>query len=70
MSWLASRLPGVTEGGDVRLVLRESLVIAGWVAMWRPMEVFLYDWWPIREERKLQDRLAAMPVQIRYASTT
>src|SRR4051794_13289977 len=25
-------------------LLRESLIIGGWVAMWRPMEVFLYDW--------------------------
>jgi hypothetical protein len=23
---------------------RESLTIAGWVAMWRPMQIFLYDW--------------------------
>ena len=25
-------------------VLRESLTIAGWVAMWRPMQIYLYDW--------------------------
>jgi hypothetical protein len=31
-------------------ILRESLLIGGWVAMWRPLEVFLYDWWPIRQE--------------------
>jgi hypothetical protein len=68
MSWLANLLPGAAEGGGFRLVLRESLIIAGWVAMWRPMEVFLYDWWPIRQEANFQDRLAAMPVQIRYAS--
>jgi hypothetical protein len=49
-------------------VLRECLIIAGWVAMWRPMEVFLYDWWPIRAEARFQDRLAAMPVRIQYAS--
>ena len=29
---------------------RESLLIGGWVAMWRPLEIFLYDWWPIRAE--------------------
>ncbi|MGB8855469.1 MAG: hypothetical protein WCC58_02230 [Burkholderiales bacterium] len=28
-------------------VLRESLLIGGWVAMWRPMQIFLYEWWPI-----------------------
>jgi len=46
--------------------LHESLLIGGWVAMWRPLEVFLYDWWPIRAEAKLFDRLASMPVRLRY----
>lgn len=47
-------------------ILRESLTIGGWVSMWRPLEVFLYDWWPIRNEARLSDRLATMPVRIRY----
>src|SRR5262245_60822387 len=34
-------------------ILREGLLIGGWVAMWRPMEIFLYDWWPIRAEAAL-----------------
>ena len=46
-------------------VVRESLSIGGWVAMWRPMEIFLYDWWPIRAEARLYGRLSAMPVRIR-----
>ena len=45
---------------------REGLLIGGWVAMWRPLEVFLYDWWPIRAQARLYDRLAAMPVRIQY----
>jgi hypothetical protein len=45
-------------------VLRESLVIGGWVGMWRPMEIFLYDWWPIRNERRLLARLSEMPVRV------
>jgi hypothetical protein len=51
-------------------ILRESLTIGGWVSMWRPLEVFLYDWWPIRNEARLSDRLAAMPVRIRYVNST
>lgn len=47
-------------------LLRESLLIGGWVAMWRPLEIFLYDWWPIRAEVSLFSRLAAMPVRIAY----
>ena len=51
-------------------VLHESLLIGGWVAMWRPLEVFLYDWWPIRAEARLYDRLSGMPVRIAYADPT
>lgn len=50
-------------------LLREGLVICGWVAMWRPLEIFLYGWWPIRAEAKLLDRLSAMPVRIAYKGT-
>jgi hypothetical protein len=49
-------------------VLRESLLVGGWVAMWRPIEIFLYDWWPVRAEARRYDRLAAMPVEIRCAA--
>jgi hypothetical protein len=57
-------------GGKLADVLRESFLIGGWVAMWRPLEVFLYEWWPIRAETRLYARLAAMPVRINYRSDT
>jgi hypothetical protein len=47
-------------------VLTESLIIGGWVAMWRPLEIFLYDWWPILGERRLCDRLSRIQVRIVY----
>jgi hypothetical protein len=47
-------------------IVKEGLLIGGWVAMWRPMEIFLYDWWPIRAEAALADRLSVMPVRISY----
>lgn len=49
-------------------ILRESLFIGGWVAMWRPMEIFLYDWWPIRERRRLFERLGRMAVRVTAAT--
>jgi hypothetical protein len=55
------------DPGGMLAVLRESLSIAGWVAMWRPMELLLYDWWPIRAEVRLFDRLATMPVRVASA---
>jgi hypothetical protein len=45
-------------------VAQESLLIGGWVAMWRPLELFLYDWWPIRAEARMFDRLSAMAVRV------
>ncbi|MDP2320542.1 MAG: hypothetical protein Q8O42_14535 [Acidobacteriota bacterium] len=45
-------------------IFRESLLIGGWVAMWRPLEVFLYDWWPIRAEASRFDRLSQMSVRV------
>lgn len=46
-------LRGMLEGNRFSGVIQESLLIGGWVAMWRPLEVFLYDWWPIRREARL-----------------
>jgi hypothetical protein len=63
---LGDFLASLMKGNRIGEILRESLTIGGWVSMWRPLEVFLYDWWPIRNEALLSDRLANMPVRIRY----
>ena len=52
------------DAGTLGDIAAEGLLISGWVAMWRPMEIFLYDWWPIRAEARLSDRLSSMPVRI------
>ena len=54
------------SGNHLSEVLREGLAVGGWVAMWRPIEIFLYDWWPIRDDARLSDRLATMPVRLQY----
>lgn len=46
-------------------VLREGLLILGWVANWRPLEIFLYDWWPIARQGTLYRRLASATVEVR-----
>ena len=54
------------DQGPWTTVLRESFVIGGWVAMWRPLETYLYDWWPILGEKRLYGRLSQMTVEIVY----
>ncbi len=50
------------EGNALATFLRESVVIVGWVAMWRPLELYLYEWWPLTRKKRLYDRLARMEV--------
>lgn len=51
--------------GPLLTITRESLIILGWVANWRPLEIFLYEWWPIARRRNLHRRLAAATVEVR-----
>jgi hypothetical protein len=51
--------------GTLSIILREGLIIAGWVAMWRPMEIFLYEWWPLRRKGHLYEKLSRMHVEVR-----
>ena len=67
---LGDFLAALMKGSRIGEIVRESLTIGGWVSMWRPLEIFLYDWWPIRSEGRLSERLAAMPVRIRYMNAT
>ena len=55
--------------GTAAELIRESLTIGGWVAMWRPLEIYLYDWWPLRDERRLLERLARVRVRLILPST-
>ncbi len=41
----------------------ESFLILGWVANWRPLEIFLYYWWPLARRRDLYRRLSAATVE-------
>lgn len=44
-------------------IARESLTIVGWVAMWKPLQIFLYDWWPL--VRRIRSYEALTNAQIR-----
>ena len=62
--WLTSafidRLP---EGGWLA-TFREILIILGWVALWRPADLLLYEWRPFKREVNLFRRLEACKVEI------
>ena len=51
--------------GHLGLFIQEGLLIFGWVANWRPAEIFLYDWLPLARRRDLYRRLGAARVEVR-----
>ncbi|WP_265594462.1 hypothetical protein [Haloferula sp. BvORR071] len=54
--------PGTWHG-----ILREGLAILGWVAMWHPLEILLYRWWPQLQSARLYRRLADAEVEVQIA---
>jgi len=61
---LLSKILLGNKSGTWAAVVRESLTIAGWVAMWRPMQIYLYDWWPLLRRSRIYAKLSHMPVEI------
>lgn len=47
--------------------LKETLIISGWVLLWRPVEVLIYDGLPWRRRRRVLSHLLAAPVEVRVS---
>jgi hypothetical protein len=61
-----AELTTLLPGSHLSQILREGLVIIGWVAMWRPLELLLYDWWPHVEQRRLIDAVLAADLMVTH----
>jgi hypothetical protein len=61
---LAANAIGEFASGTVLTIGRESLTIGGWVAMWRPIQIFLYDWWPLSRRGRIYRNLAHAQVRV------
>jgi len=62
---VASELISADVAVPFRNALHESLTIAGWVAMWRPIQIFLYDWWPLVHFGRILHKLSHVPVELK-----
>ncbi len=40
------------------LFFKEGVLLIGWVSMWKPINIFLYDWWPMADLKKIYDCLS------------
>ena len=53
---------GDATGRGLGAGFSEGLLILGWVAMWRPIEILLYEHWDSHLDHAVLDRLAGIPV--------
>ncbi len=44
------------------LFFKEGILLIGWVSMWKPINIFLYDWWPLADLRRLYDGLSSVRI--------
>jgi hypothetical protein len=54
--------------GAISDIIGEGMLIIGWVAMWRPLEIFLYEWVPMRRRCRILASLSKAPVIVRSKS--
>jgi hypothetical protein len=65
---LLSEAVSRAEWSSLSNLLEQGLLIIGWVANWRPLEIFLYDWWPLSQQASLYGILSGVPVRILVSS--
>lgn len=46
-------------------LVAKVLEVTGWVAMWEPVTVYLFQLWPIVKQRKIYDKISQMDIDIR-----
>ena len=61
---IAADAIGQLGTGTAFTIARESLTIVGWVAMWRPLQTFLYDWWPLARRIRVYKTLTHTHVRV------
>jgi hypothetical protein len=61
---LTIRLLSTLEESVIKTLFSEGLLIIGWVAMWEPINTFLYGWWPIVHKRNIYQKIIDMDVSI------
>ncbi len=47
-------------------ILREGLIIFGWVSLWKPFELILFDWYPMYDRIRLFRRLLATEIEVQF----
>ncbi len=58
---IAAKLPDSTTAGW----FREGLAVGCWVAMWKPIDIYLYGWWPLWRQRRVFRKMSRLQVELK-----
>jgi len=61
---ITSQLVAAMTNHLLSQLLSYSLLIIGWVAMWQPITVFLYELWPIIRLKKIYEKISMMEIEL------
>lgn len=50
--------------------LVEGVVIIGWIALWHPVDMLIYDSWPVDRDTRIYERIRDLPVRIETAQSS
>ncbi len=55
--------------GVLTSFLHEGLLLMGWVSMWNPINIFLYEWWPLYAEEQTLKELSQIEIEVLSAES-
>ncbi|MGB7992898.1 hypothetical protein [Methanoregula sp.] len=61
---IASQLVAAMNMYIIAQLLSYSLLIIGWVAMWQPITVFLYELWPIIRLKRIYEKISTIEIEV------
>lgn len=66
---LAQQIP-VSSTDWTAQTLREGVVIFGWVSVWKPIELILFDWYPLYENIRFYRKLEGTELSVRFTQSS
>ncbi len=57
----------ITSPDWLRQFTSEGLIIVGWIALWHPVDMLLFEQWPIAREMRIIKQVRRMPVEVMVA---
>jgi hypothetical protein len=67
LTLLASYMIAKNPDTVINEIVRNSLLIIGWVAMWQPISIFFYAWQPFRQKLKVYQKICSLKISILFS---